>query len=213
MKSVVSNTSTLGRNEKIEALKGVQVQGGCNCTYEYCPDNSVRDHQDSESSRFQTTSCNMSPVSATESLESGRMNKAFGALKTLIVDSTEPHSATIIWLHSLGDSGKYFANEDGHGLDLPDVLAVPWCRFIFPTAADISITLHGGVQQPAWFDVERLDDRGVVQDDRGVLAAAQLVMDLVSNELRLGIPANRIVLAGFGQVTIHRLMLICHAAV
>jgi hypothetical protein len=125
-------------------------------------------------------------------------------LKTLIVEATEPHSATIIWLHSLGDSGKFFANEDGHGLGLPDVLAVPWCRFIFPTAADISVTLHGGVKQPAWFDIERLDDRGIMQDEPGILAAAQQVMQLVANELRSGIPAHRIILAGFGQVCVPR---------
>ena len=145
-------------------------------------------------SKDRNVSLNSDPMPA------DRMNKDMSELKTLIVEATETHSATVIWLHSLGDSGKYFANEDGHGLDLPDVLAVPWCRFIFPTAADISVTLHGGVQQPAWFDVERLDERGVIQDDRGVIAAAELVMALVSNELRLGIPANRIVLAGFGQV-------------
>ncbi len=121
-------------------------------------------------------------------------------LRTLIVEATEPQSATIIWLHSLGDSGKFFANEDGHGLGLPDVLAVPWCRFIFPTATDISVTLHGGVQQPAWFDIERLDDRGIIQNEPGLLAAAQQVMNLVAKELRSGIPARRIILAGFGQV-------------
>ena len=123
-------------------------------------------------------------------------------LRTLIVEATEPHSATIIWLHSLGDSGKFFANEDGPGLGLPDVLSVPWCRFIFPTAADISVTLHGGVTQPAWFDIERLDDRGIIQDEPGILAAAQQVMHLVAKELRSGIPAHRIILAGFGQVIV-----------
>ena len=124
--------------------------------------------------------------------------KEYSDLKALVVDATEPHSATIIWLHSLGDSGKYFANEDG--LDLPDVLAVPWCRFIFPTAAEINVTLRGGMQQPAWFDIERLDERGVIQDEQGVVVAAEQVMRLVANERRLGIPANRIILAGFGQV-------------
>jgi hypothetical protein len=119
--------------------------------------------------------------------------------RTLEVDGREGCTASVIWLHSLGDTGDFFGRQE-HGLDLADVLAVPWCRFIFPTAADHEVTVHGVTsRQPAWFHyVSYMDERG--DDHHGIYEAAERVLDLVRREIQRGIPAHRIVLAGFGQV-------------
>eukprot|EP00292_Cryptomonas_paramecium_P017173 CAMPEP_0113714562 /NCGR_PEP_ID=MMETSP0038_2-20120614/32691_1 /TAXON_ID=2898 /ORGANISM="Cryptomonas paramecium" /LENGTH=109 /DNA_ID=CAMNT_0000641563 /DNA_START=196 /DNA_END=521 /DNA_ORIENTATION=+ /assembly_acc=CAM_ASM_000170 len=64
----------------------------------------------------------------------------------------------------------------------------------------MNLTLYGGEFQPAWFDVSRLDEKsGSTQDWSGVEVAARRIADLASQEIASGVPAHRIVLAGFGQ--------------
>jgi hypothetical protein len=115
-----------------------------------------------------------------------------------IVDAVENHTATLIWLHSFGDSGFHFA--DSNELDLPGTLAMPWSKYIFPTACELNITLFGGKPQSAWFDVSKLESRGIQQDESGLRSAAHRIAELISAELAAGIPPHRVVLAGFGQV-------------
>jgi predicted esterase len=114
------------------------------------------------------------------------------------VDAIENHTATVIWLHSFGDTGGYFASKN---LDLPGTLAMPWIRYIFPTACEINTTINGGILQPAWFDVTRTDERSVWQDSHGLDVAASCIAELVSSEIALGIAPHRVILAGFGQVS------------
>jgi hypothetical protein len=118
----------------------------------------------------------------------------------IVVDATENHTATVIWMHSFGDTGRHFAHASE--LDLPGTFAMPWTRFIFPTACELNLTLHGGAAQPAWFDIARLDVRGgsVAQDAAGLASASARIADLALAEVSAGIPPHRIVLAGFGQV-------------
>ena len=118
----------------------------------------------------------------------------------IVIDATENHTATVIWMHSFGDTGRHFAHASE--LDLPGTLAMPWTRFIFPTACELNLTLHGGATQPAWFDIARLDVRGgsVAQDTAGLASASARIADLALAEIAAGIPPHRIALAGFGQV-------------
>jgi phospholipase/carboxylesterase len=105
-----------------------------------------------------------------------------------------PATATVIWLHGLGDSGNGFAPIVPE-LKIPDELAI---RFIFPHAPMRSVTINNGMSMRAWYDITSLDFNNRA-DSKGVYESAALVEQLIENEIASGIPAERIVLAGFSQ--------------
>ena len=105
-----------------------------------------------------------------------------------------PHRATIIWLHGLGADGHDF-EPIIPALRLPDALGV---RFVFPEAPFRPVTINGGMEMRAWFDIESVQrDTGI---NRAHLAESVAgVRSLVDLEAERGIPPERLVLAGFSQ--------------
>lgn len=110
------------------------------------------------------------------------------------VNPGKPHDAVVVWLHGLGDSGNGFAPIVPE-LKLPESMAV---RFVFPHAPVRPVTINNGMQMRAWYDIKsmQLDQRADVQ---GVLESADAVEALIKHEIAQGIPAERVVLAGFSQ--------------
>lgn len=110
------------------------------------------------------------------------------------VNPSRPHDAVVIWLHGLGDSGNGFAPIVPQ-LGLPEDLAI---RFVFPHAPVIPVTINNGMAMRAWYDIKNLsfEDRA---DMEGVKRSAEQVKALLLDEINKGIPAERIVLAGFSQ--------------
>ena len=106
---------------------------------------------------------------------------------------TEPQ-ASVIWLHGLGADGYDFVDIVPQ-LNLPKELAV---RFVFPHAPIRPVTLNGGYQMRAWFDIYGLD-AAAPQDETGIKQTQQLIDQLINKELALGIASKKIVLAGFSQ--------------
>jgi phospholipase/carboxylesterase len=104
------------------------------------------------------------------------------------------HTASIIWLHGLGDSGEGFL-PIAPELNLPEDLGV---RFIFPHAPEQPVTINGGMVMRAWYDIKSfdLDNRA---DETGVRESAAAVEQLIQAELDKGIAPERIILAGFSQ--------------
>ena len=104
------------------------------------------------------------------------------------------HKATVIWLHGLGDSGDGFAPVAPQ-LNLPSELGI---RFIFPHAPVQPVTINGGMEMRSWYDIKsiELDKRA---DEQGVRDSAAKVEELINKEIANGIPANKIILAGFSQ--------------
>ncbi|RRS07396.1 carboxylesterase [Pseudoalteromonas sp. J010] len=104
------------------------------------------------------------------------------------------HKASIIWLHGLGDSGNGFL-PIAPELNLPDELGV---QFIFPHAPEQPVTINGGMVMRAWYDIKSFDlDKRA--DEQGVRDSSAQVEALIQTQLDKGIPANRIILAGFSQ--------------
>lgn len=99
----------------------------------------------------------------------------------------------MIWMHGLGADGHDFAPIIPE-LDLPQTLAV---RFVFPHAPMRPVTINAGMVMRAWYDVLELG--GGREDEAGVRASQILVEALIAREKSRGIPADRIVLAGFSQ--------------
>lgn len=110
------------------------------------------------------------------------------------LESAPNPSATVIWLHGLGADGHDFA---GLVPEL-DLSACPPIRFVFPHAPSMPVTVNGGYVMPAWYDI--LGPNLVSQQDAaGIQASERAIVALIAHEVARGIPAERIVLAGFSQ--------------
>lgn len=122
-------------------------------------------------------------------------------LPCVTVEPTDEHKATVIWLHGLGADGHDFEPIVPE-LKLPAELGV---KFIFPHAPVIPVTINGGYQMRAWYDI-RNADLSQREDEAGVRQSAEQVEQLIKHEIEQGIPADKIILAGFSQggaVTLH----------
>lgn len=112
----------------------------------------------------------------------------------VIEPKTAPANCVIIWLHGLGASGDDFAPMASH-LTLDSHLQA---RYIFPHAPIRAISVNGGMQMPAWYDLDIVGfERKVNLADLQV--SSDQVMALIDAQLAEGIPGERIILAGFSQ--------------
>ncbi|HSD26605.1 MAG TPA: alpha/beta fold hydrolase [Vicinamibacteria bacterium] len=113
---------------------------------------------------------------------------------TVEVEPEGPAKSSVVLLHGLGADGHDFEPIVPE-LALPPSLAA---RFVFPHAPVRAVTLNGGLRMRAWYDIYGFDRRSP-QDEAGVRASAEIAHELVRRERARGIPAERIVLAGFSQ--------------
>ena len=113
------------------------------------------------------------------------------ALPTVEINPTLGPIAVVIWLHGLGADGHDFEPIVPQ-LKLPDNLPI---RFVFPHAPEMAVSAFGGQRARAWFDFNPSGGA----DLPGVQKSAIQIRDLIQNEIDGGIPAERIVLAGFPQ--------------
>jgi phospholipase/carboxylesterase len=117
-----------------------------------------------------------------------------GVLETLSFETAAAPGATVIILHGLGADGSDFV-PIAQELDLAQVGGA---RFVFPHAPVLPVTINGGYRMRAWYDILGTEMQGV-QDEAGLRRSMQLVEQLLLQEKARGMPASRIVLAGFSQ--------------
>lgn len=116
------------------------------------------------------------------------------SLETIELITAEQADATVIWLHGLGADGHDFEAIVPE-LRLPATYKI---RFIFPHAPYRPITLNNGYVMRGWYDISSLSfDRQ--DDEQGIRESAQLIEQLIENEIARGISPSRIILAGFSQ--------------
>jgi phospholipase/carboxylesterase len=101
--------------------------------------------------------------------------------------------ASVIVMHGLGADGNDFVPVVPE-LGLPSGLPV---RFVFPHAPVRPVTINAGMVMRAWYDVFELG--GGREDEAGLRASQAIIEGLIAREKARGIPAGRIVLAGFSQ--------------
>ncbi len=115
-------------------------------------------------------------------------------LSCVEVEPSGDPRASVVWLHGLG--------ADGHDFEpIVPYLGVPegeGVRFVFPHAPKIPVSINMGMAMPAWYDITALDLEKR-HDEGGILRSCRQVQALLERENRRGIPASRIVLAGFSQ--------------
>jgi phospholipase/carboxylesterase len=114
-------------------------------------------------------------------------------LETIEIE-TGPHpSAAVIWLHGLGADGHDFEPVVPE-LRLPASKPV---RFIFPNAPQRPVTINMGMRMPAWYDILQMG--GGPEDESGIRESQASLEKLIAAQQQKGIPARKIVLAGFSQ--------------
>jgi len=114
-------------------------------------------------------------------------------LEAIEIETRPNPSHSVIWMHGLGADGSDFV-PIVRELKLPPL----GIRFIFPHAPMRPVTINGGFVMRAWYDIV-VQDLVRQEDERGIRDSQELVEQLIEKEIGRGIPANRIVLAGFSQ--------------
>ena len=120
-------------------------------------------------------------------------NTQSSALPSVELETRPNPSHTVIWLHGLGADGNDFVPVVDQ-LDLPPL----GIRFVFPHAPMLAVTINGGFVMRAWYDI-LAEDLALSEDEAGIRRSQALVQGMIEREIERGIPASRIVLAGFSQ--------------
>jgi len=115
-------------------------------------------------------------------------------LETIQIETGPNPTASVIWLHGLGASGDDFV-PIVRELDLAGLQNI---RFVFPHAPSMPVTINNGYVMRAWYDIIGAD-LSRREDEKGLRASQAMVEQLIAQEKARGIPAERIVLAGFSQ--------------
>jgi phospholipase/carboxylesterase len=113
-------------------------------------------------------------------------------LESIEIETAPSPTAAVIWLHGLG--------ADGHDFEplVPELSPPGAVRFVLPHAPMRPVTVNAGHVMRAWYDVV-IRDGMRVEDREGVRVSQRQIEALIARETARGIPANRIVLAGFSQ--------------
>ncbi len=113
-------------------------------------------------------------------------------LPPLIIEPDNPARCAIIWLHGLGADAHDFESivpllpTQSHAI-----------RMIFPNAPARPITINGGLIMRAWYDINEMTLRHA--DKQGIAESTQILHQLIDEQIKAGIAADNIVVAGFSQ--------------
>ena len=113
-------------------------------------------------------------------------------LETVEVETGRSPAHTVLWMHGLG--------ADGHDFEpiVPELsLHVP-VRFVFPHAPMRAVAINFGAMMRAWYDIRAVGGERR-EDADGVRTSQAQIEALIARERERGIPAERLVLAGFSQ--------------
>lgn len=115
-------------------------------------------------------------------------------LETIELQTPEAPRFSLLVLHGLGADGNDFVPI----VRELDLAGLPGIRFVFPHAKTMPVTINGGYVMRAWYDITgaELTRR---EDEGGLRASQRDIEALIAREKERGIPASRIILAGFSQ--------------
>jgi phospholipase/carboxylesterase len=115
-------------------------------------------------------------------------------LEHIQIETNDAPEIAIIWMHGLGADGNDFV-PIVRELDLS---GLPGIRFVFPHANTMPVTINNGYVMRSWYDITGLELTRR-EDENGLRASQRDVEAFIEREKARGIPASRIVLAGFSQ--------------
>jgi len=111
-------------------------------------------------------------------------------LETLEVETGSAPIGTVIWMHGLGADATDFEPI------VPMLQIHQPLRFVFPNAPERPITINGGMEMRAWYDI---DPRAPLAGGDDIMTSTSQIADLLEREQQRGMSADRVVLAGFSQ--------------
>jgi len=117
------------------------------------------------------------------------------SLKMISLPAKGKHTATVIFIHGLGDSGygwKPVADQLGRDQAFQHI------KWVLPHAPTVPCTANGGAMMPGWFDILSFGFKGP-EDETGILASRDKMNELIKQEIDDGVPADRIIVGGFSQ--------------
>lgn len=104
--------------------------------------------------------------------------------------------ASIVVLHGLGADGSDFVPV----AQAMNLSAVGPVRFVFPSAPVRPVTINGGYEMRAWYDIFPPEPDGSRREDGpGLRESLAIVQQLLEREAQRGVPPHRTVLMGFSQ--------------
>jgi len=117
------------------------------------------------------------------------------SLKMISLPAKGKHTATVIFIHGLGDSGygwKPVADQLGRDQAFQHI------KWVLPHAPTVPCTANGGMPMPGWFDIFSFGFKGP-EDESGILQSRDEINKVITQEISGGVPPNRIVVGGFSQ--------------
>ncbi|GAB3102750.1 alpha/beta hydrolase [Lysobacter terrae] len=122
------------------------------------------------------------------------MNDSATLLETVEHETGPEPQWSVLWLHGLGADGHDFAPI------VPELVRKDWpaLRFVFPHAPVRPVTINNGVRMRAWYDIRDMNLANRA-DETGVDESVTQTEALIAREAARGIPASRLLLAGFSQ--------------
>jgi len=115
-------------------------------------------------------------------------------LPSIVIETGDQPTHSIIWLHGLGSDGNDFV-PIVEKLNLQSDLHT---RFVFPHAPMQPVSINNGAVMRAWYDISG-QDLSSDEDAYGISISQSAVEELIKREEQNGIKPENIVLAGFSQ--------------
>ncbi|KAK0442806.1 Phospholipase/carboxylesterase [Desarmillaria tabescens] len=117
------------------------------------------------------------------------------ALQFLTIPAKTTHTATVILMHGLGDSGNGMMPVAQYVGSDPALSHVKW---ILPHAPTRPVTISGGRAIPAWYDITAFQ-ANAAEDEPGIKQSIKSLSQLMQTEIDSGIESTRIVFGGLSQ--------------
>ncbi|KEI42079.1 uncharacterized protein L969DRAFT_91543 [Mixia osmundae IAM 14324] len=137
-----------------------------------------------------------------EALRHSRSHKPIENVKFDVYEPTEPHTATVIWIHELGGTTQWYKplmTSLSH--DLPSI------KWILPQAARRRVPTMSSKLAPSWYDIREFPNVYSREDRIGLRRSARSIWTLVHQENTNGTALDDIFLAGFSQGAVLSLLM------
>ena len=118
------------------------------------------------------------------------------SLETIIIQPTKKHSASVIFLHGLGNNA-----QNQQSICQPLAEKHPHIKFIIPQAPTISVSMNWGWPMPAWYNIKGnpRDIMNLKEDRTGLLYSVSQIIKIIQGEINSGISPQKIMVVGHSQ--------------
>jgi len=126
------------------------------------------------------------------------------SVPAIVVPAATRHTATLIFLHGLGDTGYGWSSiaENFRLRRKFDEAAM-----IFPHARPMPITCNMGMVMPGWYDIKDFGNLPNAEEDQaGMLQSVSTINKIIGEQVDKGISPERIIVGGFSQGGVIALM-------